>query len=92
MPKRHLRTRTDIIEDLLDAIQEKKGRIKQTHLMYKANLSHAQLKPYLEDIIAKGFIKKINEESNIYIILTERGEKFAHKLQEIKKFERSIGL
>lgn len=41
------RTRIDIINDILKVISDKKGRIKQTHLMYKVNLSHKLMRSYL---------------------------------------------
>ena len=88
------RTRIDIIRDMLLAIQNKGGRIKPTHLMYKANLSHVQMNSYLEDLMEKGFVERISEEKtgNQYLILNERGHGFIQKLREMKAFEESFGL
>ena len=87
------RTRTDIIHDMLVAIQNKGGRIKPTHLMYKANLSHVQMNSYLEELIDKGFVEKVEEKAgNNYLILNEKGHGFIQKLREMKAFEESFRL
>lgn len=78
---------------MLVAIQNKGGRIKPTHLMYKANLSHVQMNSYLEDLIGKGFVEKVEEKSgNNYLILNDKGHKFIQRLREMKAFEESFGL
>ena len=88
------RTRIDIIHDILVAIQNKGGRIKPTHLMYKANLSHVQMNSYLEELVEKGFVEKVIEEKtgNNYLLINEKGYGFIQKLREMKAFEESFGL
>lgn len=90
MPKK--RDRMQIIEDMLAAIQTKGGEIKPTHLMYKSNLSHTQMTSYLEELIEKEFIGKIEKKNYEYLIITDRGHKFLNKLREMKEFEESFGL
>jgi len=86
------RERSDIVLDMLQSIQEKGGRIKPTHLMYRANLAHQQMKSYLEELIQKDFIKKIKDNSYEYIIITDTGSKFVEKIRHMKEFERTFGL
>ena len=86
------RSRIDIIGDMLISIQGKGGEIKPTHLMYRSNLSHMQMKSYLEELVAKDFIKKIKKKNYEYIIITDRGCQFLEKLNEMKEFERTFGL
>ena len=77
---------------MLSAIQDKGGRIKPTHLMYKANLSHEQLTSYLDDLVNKELVEEItSEKNNRYFIITDRGNKFAQKIREMKQFEKSFG-
>ncbi len=77
---------------MLTAIQNKGGRIKPTHLMYKANLSYAQLKTYLDELVGKEFVTETaNDSNNTYIIITDKGDKFVQKLSEMRQFEKSFG-
>jgi len=86
------RTKIDIIGDMLSSIVNKGGNIKPTHLMYKSNLSHGQMQSYLEELITKEFIKKIEKNHRDYIIITDKGYEFVQKLKEIKEFEKTFGL
>jgi len=86
------RNRIDIIKDMLSLLPFKKG-MKPTHLMYKSNLSHIQMKGYLEELVKKEFInKKLNDKNKIYITITERGKKFLEKIKEMEEFESVFGL
>ena len=77
---------------MLFAIQQKGGTIKPTHLMYKANLAHNQMKGYLDDLVEKNFIRKIKENNYEYIIITDVGFKFVEKIRQMKEFEKTFGL
>jgi len=86
------RSRIDIIADMLSSIQEKDGEIKPTHLMYKANLAHNQMKSYLEELLDKELVIKSAKNHNEYIIITDKGLKFIQKVREMKEFEKTFGL
>jgi predicted transcriptional regulator len=86
------RSRIDIISDILTSIRDKGGEIKPTHLMYKSNLSHTQMKSYLEELIEKSFISKTKKKDYEYIIITDKGFEFIQKLREMKEFEQAFGL
>ena len=81
----------DIISDILAIVQERGGSIKPTHLMYKANLSHTQMKLYLEELMKKGLIQKDNSESK-NIAITKKGRDFTIKYHQMKDFEDMFGL
>ena len=86
------RSRTNIISDMLDSIQAKGGRIRQTHLMYKANLSHNQLKLYLDDLIKSSLVKQVKNKNCSYLLITDKGCEFLEKFRQMQEFEKAFGL
>ena len=86
------RSRTDILHDMLKIIQGNKGKIKRTHLMYKANLSHKQLKLYLNELIENNLIENKSLETTTLILITKKGAEFSVKYSQMKEFEKTFGL
>lgn len=86
------RSRMDIIGDMLKSIQNKGGRIKPTHLMYKANLSHNLMNSYLEELLKKDLIRQIKEKDYKYLIITDEGLKFLEKFRQMQELQDSFGL
>ncbi len=89
------RTRIDIISDILQAIRKKNGRIKPTHLLYKANLSYQLLNEYLEELKGKGLVEEEEvgkKKTKKEILLTEKGYEFLEQYERMKAFQESFGL
>ena len=86
------RSRMNIICDILAIIQSKRGRIKPTHLMYGANLSHNQMKLYLDDLIKSKLVEINKEEDKQVILITKKGQEFLAKYNQLKEFENAFGL
>ncbi|MBS3124249.1 hypothetical protein J4437_06480 [Candidatus Woesearchaeota archaeon] len=92
------RSRLELIFDILLAIQNKGGRIKPTHLMYKSNLSHKLLNSYLDELIGKEMIL-IQEEivrkkktPNKVVLITDKGLGFLAEFRRMREFTDAFGL
>lgn len=86
------RSRLDIIADMLTSIQDKGGKIKPTHLMYKANLSHNLLQSYLEELIEKNMVKEMEINHYKYLIITDKGLDLIQNLKKMKDFQDTFGI
>lgn len=86
------RTRMDIVFDMLRAIQNKGGKIKPTHLMYKANLSHSLMNSYLGELVEKGLVIGETEKTGKMLALTDKGYDFINQFKKMKEFEKAFGL
>jgi len=87
------RERLEIIHDILKTLQNKGGKLKPTHILYKSNLSHQMLIEYLTDLIEKGFItEETDKKKNKLYTITEKGLNFLNDFKVIKDFMESYGL
>ena|SRR3989344_1841928 len=93
------RSRLELVFDILLSIQNKGGKIKPTHLMYKSNLSHKLLNSYLEELLQKGLVevkeedpKKRRQKINKFIHITEKGLGFLEEFRRMKEFTSAFGL
>ena len=82
----------DIISDMLSIIRERGGSIKPTHLMYKANLSHKQMKGYIDELIGKKLIETGDFARDHKIRITKSGVDFNLKYMQMKELEKTFGL
>ena len=86
------RGKLEIIADILRSIQNKKGNIKPTHLLYKSNLSHAKLKEYVNILMEKGMIEEQVVKGRKMFVMKDQGYKFLLEFGRIKEFSDSFGL
>ena len=88
------RNRLDIIFDILKAIQNKRGSIKPTHLLYKSNLSHDGMKRYIAELKESKMIGEEEEPKTKKkkFIITDKGCKFIEEYMKVKEFTDSFGI
>lgn len=86
------RSKLQVIYDILRAIQEKDGRIKPTHILYKSNLSHQMMEEYLQELISKEFINEIENQKGKTYSLKEKGHNYIERYKLIEEFTSSFGL
>ena len=92
------RSRLELVFDILLAIQNKGGRIKPTHLMYKSNLSHKLLNTYLDELMQKELVR-VDEEivrkkktPNKVVVITDKGLGFLAEFRRMREFTDAFGL
>lgn len=86
------RDKLDIIGDILKAIQDKGGRIKPTHLLYKSNLSHEGMKRYIDELKMKlMLLEEEDKNQNKFFVITDKGLKFLQDYKKIREFTDSFG-
>ena len=90
------RSRLELVFDILVSIQNKGGKIKPTHLMYKSNLYHKLLNDYLEELIGKEMvhIEQIQTKKSIskMVHITEKGLGFVEEYRKMREFTSAFGL
>ena len=92
------RSRLELVFDILLAIQNKGGKIKPTHLMYKSNLSHKLLNGHLEELLQKELV--ILEEEPVkkkkrpmkVVRITDKGLSFLAEFRRMREFTDAFGL
>lgn len=90
------RSRLELVFDILAAIQNKGGRIKPTHLMYKSNLSHKLLNNYLEELLEKEMVevRETQQKKTLskMIHITDKGLGFVEEFRRMREFTDAFGL
>jgi predicted transcriptional regulator len=74
------RDKLGIIAEILEIARE--GTLK-TQIMYRANLSFAQLNDYLKFMLKKGLLNKFNAKGKEVYIATEKGLDFLQRHSEL---------
>jgi len=81
------RGKIELIGDIL-SICIKNGPVKQTHIMYKANLSYEALKIYLDELVKNNLIQ--NTSNGLYLATPEGREVVRCYLQIRKLLNRTL--
>ena len=87
------RDRLEIIKDILEILRDKGEKVKPTHIMYKANLSHVMLKEYTQELVSKKLIEeKQTKKGKKRFVLTQKGFSYLKDYSIIRGFVDSYGL
>ncbi len=85
------RDKVKIIYDILKSVQEKGGRIKPTHLLYKSNLSYKRMNELVQELMGKGMIAEESVSNGKMYILTDKGNKFLNEYYKMVEFIKGFG-
>ncbi len=77
---------------MLRAIQEKGGRIKPTHLLYKSNLSHNRMNSYLDYLKNKELVVENTVKNKKVFQLTDKGFSFIENYKKVREFSDAFGI
>jgi predicted transcriptional regulator len=77
---------------MLAVILGKGGKIKPTHLMYKANLSHNQMKLYLNELLKNNLVENFDNSGKRAIRITKKGSEFYSGYGQMREFEKTFGI
>lgn len=86
------RERVEVIADILLVIQQAGGRIKPTHLLYKANLSHDALKRYVDELKKSEMLVESEKGGKRAYALTDKGHEYLAKYRQFKEFSDAFGV
>ena len=86
------RTRTQIYIDILRSVQRAGGKLKKTHIVYKANLTHSRLEGYLDFLLSKGFLIERKDKNHKFFEITEKGMRFLGEVNKLKQISDAFGI
>ncbi len=86
------RGKMEIYADILKSIKNSEGRMKKTHIVYKANLTHSRVNEYLEVLLAKGFVVEQKISSGLFYVITTKGAKFLEDMNKLKEISSAFGV
>ncbi|MFQ6134531.1 MAG: winged helix-turn-helix domain-containing protein [Nitrososphaerales archaeon] len=78
------RSRIERYLDILKVVA-RHGPIKQTHIMYKANLSWMELKRSLEHLTKSKMITEIDDSSGLLYAISETGLSTIYNYEKVEK-------
>ena len=86
------RTKFEIYADILHSIQKAGGRIKKTHIVYKANLTHSRLGSYLDVLIGNGFVVEQKISNGLFYAITDKCVRFLGDMSKLKEISNAFGV
>lgn len=85
------RDKLQIVIDILTLMQNKRGRIKPTHILYGGNLSYDRLKKYIKELEDRGYIKEVQIKDKKFYEITDKGINFVNEARKVKEITDAFG-
>ena len=86
MMKYHMRSQTRGREDIIaDILEIASSPIRQTVIMYRANLSYSQLRFYLDLLESKQMLAGQEENNYFYWLVTAKGREYLRVYAELQR-------
>ncbi len=86
------RSKTKIYIDILRSVQRERGKLKKTHIVYKANLTHSRLEGYLDFLLSKDLLIEEKNKKEIFYTITEKGLRFLGEANKLKEISEAFGI
>ena len=86
------RAKLEVIYDILNIIKSNKNSIKVTPLIRKSNLSSERFQEYLSELLAKEFVREIEDKDGKLITLSDKGFRYLERYKTITSFIEDFGL
>ena len=86
------RTRTQIFIDILRSIQNSNGRMRKTHIVYKANLTNSRVESYLDFLLSKEMLSEESVNNQKFYTITERGLQFLSEVHKLREISDAFGI
>lgn len=86
------RTKVKIYFDILHSVKRASGKLKKTHIVCKANLTHKRVQSYLDFLLSNEFLKMEAIENSIYFIITQKGIDFLLETKKLKEISDAFGI
>ena len=83
------RSRMEVFTDIMKVVAA--GKIKRTHIMYRANLAWTVLRDALQVLEDRGILRTESQGHEIYVSLTEQGFKTLRQFFEIENTFSFVG-
>ena len=85
------RKRRDQLGIMAEILEIAKNGCLKTHIMYRANLSFAQLNDYLDFLFEVGLLKESSEDGRRVYNMTRKGISFLQNYHKLRKLLRRKG-
>ncbi|MEM4411262.1 MAG: winged helix-turn-helix domain-containing protein [Thermofilum sp.] len=85
------RSKFRILSDIVRVV-EREGEVNVSTLLLEANLSYARLSKYLEELVDKGFLLRIEDGREVKFKLTPKGESFLREVKRIEAIAEAFGV